>query len=602
MKFFRTAFIIGLFSFLHLFANSSFRSSLESDPESFVKNVNVVQGNYVDIETDAVIQGPDVLVVNRFYNSKDKIAETNLGGWRLFPHCYFFIQKDPLKGHYTTSEGKHEYYCLYAGTEKGGTLSYAAWHNTTNPKAKTLFELDLENCPGLANTSRGEINAWTNQKNNKVYYHSETQVIEFLPGCGGKRTYVRSNLEGCFRLQQELLPSGNKIFYQYDDQNRLIFIEMKNQAEKKTISWIKFSYEDGVHLTTSDQKTISYRFTKYGSGQSLLSEVIRSQKPAIDYQYEVRAGSALLIKKDLPEGRFVQVSYGETGKVSAVSEPLDAGQVLSTNFSYFSDSEGEGCTEVNGPENRRQVYRYNLFQLTAREDYLSGSLYRVHRKTWGKEGNIGNLMSSSVEDADQQVRYFKAFEYNETGSLTGEKEFGNLTGTNENPVLLDEEGIPEPKQECQSKSYSYSTDKKFYIVGLKDVKGDLLKFLYKPGTNILLGKIISKKQGSSFSIKKREFFEYNEDGVLVRAPSHWHSCFLGSEIPLPSRRTGFSFVPVRFPNSFSLLNFQFFIIFKKAYKIRTCSSASSTELDIRFPILPSLPQVFLCTRYKEPDK
>jgi hypothetical protein len=314
MKFFRTAFIFGLFSFLHLFANlpstNSVRSlSLESDPESFVKNVNVVQGNYVDIETDAVIQGPDALVINRFYNSEDKIPETNLGGWRLFPQCYLFIQKEPLKGQYTTSEGKHEYYSLYVGTDKGDTLCYAAWHNITNPKARTLFELDLEQCPGLANTARGEINAWTNQKNNKVYYHSESQIIEFFTGCGGKRTYVRTGLEGCLRLQQEMLPGGNKIFYEYDDQNRLMSIEMKNHAEKKTISWIKFSYEDGVNLTTSDQKAISYRFTKDGSGHSLLSEVIRSEKPAINYQYEVRAGSALLVKKDLTEGRFVQIDY-----------------------------------------------------------------------------------------------------------------------------------------------------------------------------------------------------------------------------------------------------------------------------------------------------
>jgi RHS repeat-associated protein len=519
MKRFQGAIIVGFLIFFNWSIVFGGTLALEGDPASFVKNVSVIHGSYVEAETDATIQGPDTLAITRFYNSQNKLNETNLGGWSLFPHCYLFVKKDPQGAEYTTAEGKYEFTFIYAATERGDSLCYFAWHNTTNPKTRTFFEFDIENCRGLANNARGDINAWTNQKNNKLNYFSETQEVELLPSCGGKRTYVRTSNEGCFRLKQEVLPSGNKIFYNYDKENRPIFIEIKNSTEKKTISWIKLTYENGVEITTSDLRIITYHFTKNNAGDNLLSEVVRSGKPPVKYQYEIRGKSALLTKKDLPEGRFIIIDYEkETNRVHSVSQPLEVDQILCTTFNYSVDSEGNGYTEVKGPENRQQVYRYNdQYQLTVREDYLSGSLYRVHRKTWGKEADSWNLVSSSVEDAGRNVLYFKLLTYSTSGNLLEEKEYGNLTGAKESPVLLNEVGEPASNQEGHIRKYAYSEYEQFYQVELQDAKEDILKLLYKPRTNILLAKIFMEKGRWEVKIKKREIFEYNEDGVLIRA-------------------------------------------------------------------------------------
>ncbi|HNA61578.1 MAG TPA: RHS repeat-associated core domain-containing protein [Rhabdochlamydiaceae bacterium] len=490
----------------------------EAEPESIVRNVSIIQGNYAEAEIDAVIPGPDSLVVCRTYNSLNKISQTNLGGWQLFPYCYLSVQKDPSRGQYTTAEGIFEYTLIHALTDKGDPLRFAAWHNVTNPSVQSLFELDVESCPGLANTAKGEISAWTNQKNDKIYYHAGSQTINLHFPYGGQRRYEKTNLDGWFRLVQETLPSGNKLFYHYDDHNRLVLIEMKNSSEKKTFSWIKFAYGKEIVLTTSDQKIISYKFEDYGLNQPLLVEVNRSQKPTTHYQYDTIADSALLIRKEYPEGFFVQIDFDQqTSQVRSVSQPLDHSRMMSTSFDYFVDEEGRGHTEVRGPENRFNIYHYENYQLTGREDYLSGSLYRIHRKKWGQDNDFGNLLSCSIEDANQNVFYLKLFRYNEQGDLLSESEYGNFMGANETPLQLSEEGEPEPDQEVHTKSYFYQQKDQFYIVGVEDVKKSALLLLYKPGTNIVIGKIIREGNGSSGYIKKREFFTYDEDGVLVQA-------------------------------------------------------------------------------------
>src|ERR1700722_10448180 len=58
--------------------------STESDPDAFIqKCVNVINGDYCESATDLVIVGPDALVLQRFYSTKDAITGVQAGGWRM---------------------------------------------------------------------------------------------------------------------------------------------------------------------------------------------------------------------------------------------------------------------------------------------------------------------------------------------------------------------------------------------------------------------------------------------------------------------------------------------------------------------------------------
>jgi RHS repeat-associated protein len=512
---------LALFWFLEASAtesslNDTYLGSREGDPASLVENVSAIHGNYSDFEVDLIVPGPDSLVLSRYYGSRDNLlTNSSFGGWRFNSHCFLSVLKDSLPRTYTTAEGKFDYTHISIGTNEGSILTYAGWQNTTNSNARSLFKVDVEgDLLGLANTARGSVNAWTNLKNNELYFNAQSNHFELLLSSGGRRVYVPSlSTLGRYLLQRETLPSGNKIFYEYEGE-ALSLIKMTNASEEKVLSWIKIQYGPIIHIDTSDGKTVDYHFQQ---DLPLLSEVIRSDKPSIKYQYRIVETQALLIKKDLPEGRFVKIDYYADGenknKVESVTSPAGIGGTTSMRFSYTPEMDGSGFTQVDGPLARKAVYRFDdQSQLTAVEQYLNGALYRVHKKIWGKKRDATNLIATSVEDGSGSVYYYKSFAYDDKGNISEEREYGNLTGANPEALVLDEEGIPKSNQESHAKTYSYRTVKDIDVVSQKDSKGSSVKLGYKKGTNLLIRKFILDKK----EIKKRWFYNYNEDGVLTR--------------------------------------------------------------------------------------
>ncbi len=421
----------------------------EGDPDCVVENVNLISGHYSELEIDAIVASPDPLVFYRSYDSRN--------GWSLSPQCFLYIQRDSQPKTYSTGEGIFEQVRVLIHTEKGGALTYFGW---LNPYVISSFKLDTT---GLANTAHQNINAWTNPKNNQLVW--ENGKYSLTLSNGGKRIYIpSSNNPSLYLLTLETLPSGNRVFYSYEE-DLLSEIKMTNVSEEKTLSWIQLDYNDGIHLITSDNQTIHYIFDG-----NLLSNVIRSNKPSLEYRYE----GSFLIKNGL--------HYYPDGKVESIG---------STHYIY-----GNGFTLVTGKN--KKIYRFDeQFQLVAIEDYLGDSLYRVRKKVWGKKADAANLLSLSLEDGAGIEHFSKAFVYDEKGNLLEEEETGNLSGTKEG--------------ESYTKSYSYQTSKDFDIISQKDAKGTGVKSYYKKGTNILIKKLIFQKK----NITNRWFYNYNEDGTLI---------------------------------------------------------------------------------------
>ncbi len=531
MKRYLMSFVLSFCCFLEsAIANEStiaatYLGSKEADPASLVENVSTIHGDYTDVEVDLTVSSPDSLILSRFYSSRDTLQTANFGGWRFNPHCFLSVEKDPKGKSYTTAEGKFERTYAYVGHPDGTILTYVSWQNTANPSGKSLFEIDPEGeVAGIANTAKGTISCWTNLKNNKLYFDPQTNSFELFLSSEGKRFYSKHPSLDVYFITHEVLPSGNKVFYEFDEKGQLSFIKETNASGKKVLAWIKIEYKNGIHIETSDGQSAKYYFSQDPSGAMLLSEVIRSHKPNLSYQYQVVGNQAFLTRKTLPEGRFVQIDYytdkGKKNKVRSVTTPTGSVGMANVLFSY-----GDDYTEVEGPGERKAVYRFDdAYQLVAVEQWLDGSAYRIHKKSWGTKSDAGNLISTSIEDAGGNIFYYKHFTYdsNDKGNIVEEREYGDVIGLGAISLNVDDSGLV-TNQDGHIKNYAYFSGKDTHGFFQTDAKGTGVKYWYKIGTNLLLKKFILtngspdlEEENYKSGIKERHFYDYNEDAALIQ--------------------------------------------------------------------------------------
>ena len=479
--------------------------STESDPDAFIQNsVNVINGDYCESATDLVITGPDALVLQRFYSTKDVITGVQAGGWRMLPQRFLVVGKDASGKSCTVGKDRFEWTSAFTGERSGGILPYSGWRNT-NGSTKDPLKIDvLNNAVGLVNTYAQEINGQTNHQNNLL--HCKGDTCELSLGDGTKRIYQRVNdlpsqLLGeeltpimaaqvidpaYFLLIQEILPSGNQLFFSYDEAHHLIAIEMKNPSGKP-LSWIHFSYEfaenkSQVYITTSDNRELTYHFVAWNQ----LTQVNGSHSIPVTYEYD----GNFLVKKILPEGRFVEIAY-QDGKVQALKGPhAQSGKAeIAHTFSY-----GKDYTDVFDAMGVKTRYIYDKrSQLTAieRYDHL-GKLYRIEQKFWGKtKSDAGLLLAKTIGDGNGRIYSYRSFLYDKSGNVIEERLYGNLTGKQEVSLQVSPDGklLNSDEEECHVKTFGYSTDGFNLLTKMGDCKGNQTLYTYKPGTNLLIKKI-----------------------------------------------------------------------------------------------------------------
>jgi len=331
---------------------------------------------------------------------------------------------------------------------------------------------------------------------------SEQQSFELPTDGDGKRIYKKHPSMEFYILEKEVLPSGNHVLYDYDELGQIVLVKMTNSSEEKIFSWIAFKYEDCITVETSDGKHLEYRFNS-----SFLHEVIRSEKPTLRYHYDTKGH---LIKKEFLKGYGMEISYDKKGKVQFLKSCVEKDQNAFIRFVYFPENR---CTEVYDPLNQKTVFRYDDFsRLTEAEQYLNESLYRVYSKTWDRKGKTDFLVAESIKDGNNRILHHKIYSYNGLGRLETEKEYGNLTGNQPCLIVLDQNNIPESDQDSHLKSYSYKAKQTQDIVIQIDRNGNGIRLAYKKGTKQLLAKLLLEE----WEIKKRYFFVYDKNNVLVR--------------------------------------------------------------------------------------
>jgi len=454
-------------------------SPFEGDPTGFVfDSVDVISGAYIETAIDAVISSPVPLVLKRTYSS-------TMGTWQHFPEC-----------------------CLYIGKEKGITYAIASEASGTplvyvqTDATATSFCVDFtHHNSGIVNTARGPINASTNLKNNQlkkvengykltlssgsVRLYKRCSKIDLGPLCQNGHRKLQDALT--FRLVSETLPSGNRILYRYDKEGRLEELVATNNSMKKEFCSIAFRYkDDAIVAKASDGQSVTYKFS-----HDLLTDVKSSTRPEIEYRYGTVGNKKILRKKKLPNGRFLAVDYHSNAKVKALV--LANSKTALFTFDYHSKK-----TNVFDSKGNRTRYGHDGSSLLSISHYAKETLYSQEKFIWDVQKGITQLACKTREDAHAKIFLATRYQYDSQGNVTEEKQINNPL---ESDLVL-------------AKSMRFGQQDPFHNpVEVKDSSGNTVAYSYKQGTNLVTKKLIQDK---SLSIKKRVFYFYNEDAVLIR--------------------------------------------------------------------------------------
>jgi len=124
--------------------------------------------------------------------------------------------------------------------------------------------------------------------------------------------------------------------------------------------------------------------------------------------------------------------------------------------------------------------------------------------------SVGKPLAESYSDERGQIVYSKVYNYTKDGRIKNETEYGNLTGGNFNPILIDDNGLPKPDQTCDQYTlrYRYSENS----VSISDEKGGEFKTAYKDKTSFPEAQYFYNSQGN---ILQRWFYQYDPSGSLV---------------------------------------------------------------------------------------
>ncbi len=525
-------------------------SVTEGDPSSFVSScVNVLTGDFFISQEDLTIEGQEPIHLKRSYvsgNGKGKLAK-----WSLQPHLYAFVHG--ARG------------TAYVPEPTGATLYYSTAGNakiknfvTTNfkPLNVSLFG------KGLTNSAHGEISGRTNLKNNHVSLSADQSELKVFASDGTERCYGKipgqhSHVEKEFLtthyyLLWEKLPHGNMIHYSYDRNDEIATIKTTNGSGTKTYAWAKFSYKEeqqqirSVEIETSNAKRLQYQFRKLdergNTDAFILEQVVCDGFPEdeIDYSNPYKPSSPLVTQRRFTPGNAVAADYYAAThnsvngqdivlnnksdpryyRVKELLAPIGDNGNLSTTHSFVytvpqANKQLTGITEVYQNDGSKTIYRYTpSLRLKSIENYDSkergSALLSAEQFIWE---NDTNLLCRTFLDQHNNPVYSRRFFYDNNSNVTLEKFYGNLSGTRSTALKLNAQGLPEENGiEWYAKRYTYSQDGRNLLLKVEEDNGQGLVFSYLPNSDLVTARLHLENG----KVRQRDFFEYNEELILLR--------------------------------------------------------------------------------------
>lgn len=541
------------------FANAQFfyqQAFQEKEPNHlFDECVNIITGNFV-LDDEIIIEGKEPIKLERSYFSlnnfdlrlqKEKCHyEYILAGWSCqnVIKAFFYIDKIDIV------------------QPCGAVFSFQIPDNKKSKKdKKSSLILEYKQTYYLPNFSynKGRLIEPTDLK---VQLKDKNDLVVSYPD-GTEKFYKKgSDISNDYLLRKETLSNHNNIEYFYDSLNRLKEIRSTNSNGKKVYAWVKFNYSHtdveykdkhkdkyDFSIATSDNKKYEFRYNNY---YPVISKKEKADYPffildhinsnqgdeKFEYHLDFKRTHPLLKSAVLPNKITKGITYYLLGnknpevnvvfedikdfrfeRVKTLQEPDPVNGSLNTTYRFIYEKASSGKlanTTIYDSNNNKFIYYYNKdfkIEKILRFENINGKhfLANEERFVWERINNVILLVSKVFLDKNSKPVFAKTYSYDSNKNLIEEKIFGNISG-NSQELVLDEKNLLRSNCECFSKKYKYSDDKRNLLLEEIDDNNIKVKYSYLSNTNLIESKIISYNN----QIKKRYFYEYNEDNHLIR--------------------------------------------------------------------------------------
>ncbi len=300
-----------------------------------------------------------------------------------------------------------------------------------------------------------------------------------------------SEQANCYRLTSEVLPQGSLIHYLYDSNGWLSALQMKSK-KGRLFATLSFAYdEQAIHVFSGQLKLVSYCFQN-----GKLAFVKRVQKPDISYKYY----QSRLVRKELPEGRFLAIDYNEEGKVKALTAPNSSTPLFTFRYE-------PGVTHVFDAKQNKTIFRHQETELTKIEKYQESCLYRTDSFVWKAK----KLFGHAVSDGQGKVLEATKYQYNKHSLLSAMQTLSCPIMPSAQGIILDTNDVA--KINDIAPQYTYSDDIFHNLIHKQISKTSFVTYEYKMGTNLLAREFvwIDNKMTNS------TFYSYDDEtGQLLR--------------------------------------------------------------------------------------
>ncbi len=501
------------------FDDYSLLTDLQGMPSSIVGGaINVITGHYFENENDLVTTGANPLTVSRFFSSGNAkgrgvlydLWDLNLSGsvkiGKTNRHQYARVRD---RGAEIPFKGKKDLLKVHPDIYKAGITNLADPFLSGKNNLKNKSVKILENgC--LVETKGGELLDFSHHKSSGSYFLSSVRQAN---GC--KFTYD-------YKVHKEDHDSKLR------DQNKKVKIHRITSTSQvdQPLSGLQISHfnknkkDQRKLIIESDQgHQATYILSKMHSKHRghndkqhryCLTSLERSFAPPIHYEYKTIGDHSAeqLIKKVLPEGRFLGISYvnigSHEGKAAALYAPLglDGNPVPLQKITYSQKS-----AQVLDALGRKKTYHWSKDKRLKQIDEFrtDGSLYRSEKIVWDK----ANLKARFVEDAQGVPQLCTTYDYDAKGNPLSEHLAGNLSGHCCIPPKLGRYGTL-IKNGCDvfTKKYTYTDNNH---VKSETIGRQTTHYTYDPKTSLLKLKIVATPDG----LQQRTYYAYNDCAVLT---------------------------------------------------------------------------------------
>lgn len=495
---------------------------LEGEPSAVVAgSVNMITGNYFDASVDMAVPGAEPIVMERRYTG----PESKFKQKDIFRSVWVLNNLGVIERHHKNSDKNSESDTFYVEDSTGFGGAYV--------RQGDVFRVSwLQLRYGVTNAGAGLISGKTNVRNHRLELAQDT-AYPFLfegrvfTGSGGLQIYKKLR-GGChpdlYDLSMEYKPSGNYIKHCYDESGRPLSIQSLNKFDQP-IAKVDIEYSDHDGNTTvkaaGGEKTVVYTYEKHRD-RSMLMKVQR-QGWTESYKYTSWGG---LLRKDTPNRHFREIEYYSKGnnsvgdanivlpkhdpslrKVKLLKAPVgtDATPIITHRFFYAG-----GASGVYDALGHKTDYAYDESKrLTDIIKYHGSEPHSLEKFYWKKNGDLLSRTFAAWNGPTQCCRHLN---YDGNGNVISEDLYGNLTGRNQSPVVVDADGTPQ-KNGCETyaKCYIHSNDG-FNLLQLETDGRRKLLYSYYPQTELVKTRYLLSADDQ---IRLRQFFVYDHSGCLI---------------------------------------------------------------------------------------